>query len=104
VFDFGLRGTEDEASSGRGVAGCAATDEADWEMAYTHNENKVEGKTISGYFSQTEYARIINNSNTYNPWSLSRTRRSRRSFPRGVQGVDADVQGQERRVRRQDFG
>ena len=72
VFDFGLRGTEDEAEQWRGVAGLRGNwMKQDWEMAYTHNENKVEGKTISGYFSQTEYARIINNSNTYNPWSLT---------------------------------
>ena len=42
----------------------------DWEIAYTHNESKVEGATTSGYFSMTAYARAIQQSNDYNPWSL----------------------------------
>jgi iron complex outermembrane receptor protein len=72
VFDFGLRGTEDEAEQWRGVAGLRGNwMKQDWEVAYTHNENKVEGKTISGYFSQTEYAKVLANTNTWNPWSLT---------------------------------
>jgi iron complex outermembrane recepter protein len=72
VFDFGPRTTEDEAEQWRTVAGIRGNwRKQDWELAYTHNENKVEGKTVSGYFSQTEYARIVQNSNVWNPWSLS---------------------------------
>jgi iron complex outermembrane receptor protein len=72
VFDFGLRGTEDEAEQWRAVAGLRGNwMKQDWEVAYTHNENKVEGKTISGYFSQAEYAKVLNSSNVWNPWSLT---------------------------------
>lgn len=72
VFDFGQRTTEDEAEQWRAVAGFRGNwMKQDWEVAYTHNENKVEGKTTAGYFSQTEYARIVQNSNVWNPWSLT---------------------------------
>jgi iron complex outermembrane receptor protein len=74
VFDFGLRTTEDEATQWRAVAGLRGTwRNIDWEAAYTHNENKVEGKTTAGYFSQTAYARAIQLSNDYNPWSLQQS-------------------------------
>ena len=72
VFDFGPRTTEDEAEQWRGVAGFRGRwRNQDWEVAYTHNENKVEGSTTAGYFSQTEYARIVQTSNVWNPWSLT---------------------------------
>jgi iron complex outermembrane receptor protein len=72
VFDFGLRGTEDESEQWRGVAGLRGNwMKQDWEVAYMHNESKVEGKTISGYFSQAEYAKVLNSSNNWNPWTLT---------------------------------
>ena len=74
VFDFGLRTTEDESTQWRAVVGLRGNwANNDWEVAYTHNENKVEGKTTAGYFSQTSYARAIQQSNDYNPWSLQQS-------------------------------
>ena len=74
VFDFGLRTTEDEATQWRAVAGLRGNwRNNDWEIAYTHNESKVEGATTAGYFSQTAYARAIQQSNDYNPWSLQQS-------------------------------
>ena len=74
VFDFGLRTTEDESTQWRAVAGLRGNwRNNDWELAYTHNENKVEGSTTAGYFSQTPYARAIQQSNDYNPWSLQQS-------------------------------
>jgi iron complex outermembrane receptor protein len=74
VFDFGPRTQEDDATQWRAVAGLRGTlGNHDWDIAYTHNENKVEGRVIAGYFSQTEYAKIVQTSNDWNPWSLQQT-------------------------------
>ncbi|MEP7183986.1 MAG: TonB-dependent receptor [Betaproteobacteria bacterium] len=74
VFDFGPRTSEDDATQWRAVAGLRGTwGNHDWEAAYTHNENKVEGHVIAGYFSQTAYAQIVQSSNDWNPWSLQQT-------------------------------
>jgi iron complex outermembrane recepter protein len=74
VFDFGLRQTEDEATQWRIVTGLRGNwRNNDWEVAYTHNENKVEGSTTSGYFSQTQYARVLQQSTDWNPWSLQQS-------------------------------
>jgi iron complex outermembrane receptor protein len=71
VFDFGLRTTNDKSDQWRIVTGLRGSwRNQDWEVAYTHNESSLKGSTVAGYFSQTAYARIIQNSNDWNPWSL----------------------------------
>ena len=74
VFDFGPRTSSDKSSQWRTVAGLRGNwREHDWEVAYTHNQSRLHGNVVAGYFSQTEYARIIQNSNDWNPWSLTQT-------------------------------
>lgn len=75
VFSFGPRSTEDTATQSRLVGGLRGTfAKQDYELAVAANESKVKGKTVSGYFSQVAYARVINDpSSDYNPWSLTQS-------------------------------
>ena len=82
VFDFGNRTSDDKATQWRAVAGFRGTwADQDWEAAYTHNENKVEGRVVAGYWSQVGYARLIQQSNDWNPWSLVQTDRFNAQLP-----------------------
>ena len=45
----------------------------DWELAYLYNKNKLAGSVTDGYFSLTEYAKIVQTSNDWNPWSTQQT-------------------------------
>jgi iron complex outermembrane recepter protein len=75
VFDFGPRTTKDTATQSRftgGFRGQVAGQ--DYEAAYSHNESKTEGTVIDGFFSQVEYAKIVNDPNSdWNPWSLTQS-------------------------------
>jgi len=75
VFDFGLRTSDDKSTQTRivgGLRGDIASQQ--YEVAYSHNENKLEGSVTDGYFSQFEFARVVNAPNSdYNPWSLSQS-------------------------------
>ncbi|MEO5701895.1 MAG: TonB-dependent receptor, partial [Casimicrobiaceae bacterium] len=73
VFDFGPRTTEDKATQWRTVAGFRGTfARQDYEAAYTRNESEVKGRVIAGFFSLTEFARLVQNSD-YNPFSLQQS-------------------------------
>lgn len=75
VFTLGPRSNEDTATQSRFVAGLRGTvAKQEYELAAAANESKVEGKTLSGYFSQVAYARAVNDPNSdYNPWSLTQS-------------------------------
>lgn len=69
VFDYGPRQNVDTAKQSRVVVGAKGTlGFGDYEVAYSHNESKLESAVTTGYFSQVAYANIINNSN-WNPWA-----------------------------------
>jgi iron complex outermembrane recepter protein len=75
VFDFGDRTQEDTATQSRltlGLRGALAGQ--DWEVAASHNQNKVAGSVTDGYFSQVAFARVVNSpTSDYNPWSLTQS-------------------------------
>lgn len=75
VFDFGLRTSDDESTQTRLVAGLRGDiANQQYEVAYSHNESKLEGSVTDGYFSQFEFARVVNDPNSdYNPWSLTQS-------------------------------
>jgi iron complex outermembrane recepter protein len=75
VFDFGPRSTEDTSEQSRFVGGFKGSlGKHDYEVALATNENKIEGKTVSGYFSQFEFAQAVNAPGSdYNPWSLQQS-------------------------------
>ncbi|WP_432382238.1 TonB-dependent receptor domain-containing protein [Duganella sp. P38] len=69
VFDYGPRQNVDKAKQSRVVVGAKGSlGFGDYEVAYSHNESKLESAVTTGYFSQVAYAKIINNSN-WNPWA-----------------------------------
>jgi len=70
VFDFGPRQNVDTAKQSRIVVGAKGTlgGAADYEVALSHNESKLESAVTTGYFSQVAYAKIINAS-SWNPWA-----------------------------------
>lgn len=46
--------------------------EHDYELAASHNESKLKGQAVNGYFSQVGYAAVINdpaNNSLWNPWA-----------------------------------
>lgn len=71
VFDFGPRTSVDKARQSRIVVGAkGSVIGQDYEVALTRNQSKLHGTVPDGYFSQVEYARIINDpSNNWNPWA-----------------------------------
>lgn len=75
VFTFGPRSNEDTAKQSRLVAGFRGNvAKQDYEVAVSSNESKVEGRTVTGYFSQVEYAKVVNSpTSDYNPWSLTQS-------------------------------
>lgn len=69
VFDYGPRQNVDTAKQSRVVMGAKGSlGFGDYEIAYNHNESKLESAVTTGYFSQVAYAKIINGSN-WNPWA-----------------------------------
>ncbi len=75
VFDFGNRANEDTSKQTRLVAGLRGTvGKTDYEIAAATNQNKVEGKTVTGYFSQFDFAKAVSSpTSDYNPWSLTQS-------------------------------
>jgi iron complex outermembrane receptor protein len=74
VFDFGNRTSEDTAKQWRFVTGIRGSAwKQDYELAYAYNRSELEGTVIAGYFSQVAYARAVQQSNEWNPWSLTQT-------------------------------
>ncbi|WP_229258844.1 TonB-dependent receptor [Duganella flavida] len=69
VFNFGPRQNVDTAKQARAVLGLkGALGFGDYEVAFSHNESKLDSAVTTGYFSQVAYAKIINASN-WNPWA-----------------------------------
>lgn len=74
VFDFGPRATEDVTTQTRLVTGVRGEVLGQsYEVAGFLNRNWLQGRTLSGYFSQTQYANAVSNNNEWNPWSLTQT-------------------------------
>ena len=72
VFDFGPRTQEDTTTQTRLTLG-ARGDLAghSWEVAYSDNKYELAGLVTDGYFSQVKYAKAVQQSNDFNPWSLT---------------------------------
>ncbi len=105
VQDFGGRQSTDEADQWRALIGLRGTAwKQDWEVAYYHNENKVSGSVTAGYFSLTEYAKVVQTSNDWNPWSLTQTPEFNGQSGGGcLHRTDAHGDDQVRCVRQQDL-
>ena len=74
VFDFGPRTSKSWTTQTRVVGGLRGNLGAhEYEIAYSSNESKAHATVPDGYFSQTEYAKAVQNSNEWNPWSLNQT-------------------------------
>jgi iron complex outermembrane recepter protein len=75
VFDFGDRTSFDTSKQSRFIAGARGSfGSQDWEVAASHNENKLSGTVPDGYFSQAAFARVVNAPGSdYNPWSLTQS-------------------------------
>ncbi len=71
VFDFGPRTSSDESEQARFVVGARGTfAKQDYEVALATNQNKLNGSVAAGYFSVTDYNRIINDpANNWNPYA-----------------------------------
>jgi iron complex outermembrane receptor protein len=70
TFLLGPRQEIDTNTQSRLVVGAkGAFSDWDYDVAYSHNESKSEGKLTDGYFSLLKTAEIINNSN-WNPWGI----------------------------------
>ena len=81
VFDFGLRTSRDEAEQSRIVAGLRGNlGSHDYEVGLFTNESKLSGTVPDGYFSQVAYAKAIQASNEWNPWSLTLTDNFRKAI------------------------
>lgn len=71
VFDFGPRTSRDENEQSRLVFGARGEiANQSYELAYSDSKYKLSGSVPDGYFSQVGYAKAVQGSNQYNPWSL----------------------------------
>lgn len=76
VFDFGGRTSQDITSQTRFVFGARGdfTSDLEYELALLRNESELEGNVIAGYFSQTKFVNVVNQTDSdYNPWSLQQS-------------------------------
>ena len=74
VQDFGGRQQTDNAEQWRALVGLKGTAwNQDWEISYYHNVSDLSGSVTGGYFSLTEYAKVIQSRTDWNPWSLTQT-------------------------------
>lgn len=73
VMDFGGRQSTDLSTQTRLIAGARGTvADQDYEVAVIQNSSKLQGKLTGGYFSITDYNKIINDpANNWNPWSTT---------------------------------
>ena len=74
VFDFGPRTQNDVNEQSRVVLG-ARGDVAGqvFEVAFSDNKYELSGTVPNGYFSQVGYARAVQQSPDWNPWSLTQS-------------------------------
>lgn len=74
VFDFGPRTSKDITTQTRGVLGVRGDiGNHSYEVAYADSSYKLTGTVPDGYFSQVAYAKAVQSSNDWNPWSLKQT-------------------------------
>jgi iron complex outermembrane receptor protein len=74
VFDFGPRTSEDKNTQSRFVLGARGEFAGQsYEVAYSDSKYKLSGSVPDGYFSQVKYAKAVQSSNDWNPWSLNLT-------------------------------
>ena len=74
VFDFGPRTQDDTTEQTRVVLGLRGEVAGQsYEVSYADNKYELTGKVTDGYFSQVRYAKAVQGSNDYNPWSLTLT-------------------------------
>ena len=75
MFDFGPRTSKSWTEQSRLVGGLrgnlGATTE--YEVAFSTNKSNLAATVPDGYFSQVAYAKAVQNSNEWNPWSLTQT-------------------------------
>lgn len=73
-FVFGRRTSEDTSTQTRLVAGVRGEFmNQSYDVSASYNQNKLEGTYADGYYFMTEYARITQTRNDWNPWSLTQT-------------------------------
>jgi iron complex outermembrane receptor protein len=74
VFDFGPRTQDDTTVQTRLTFGARGDlGGHSWEAAYSDNKYELTGLVTDGYFSQVKYAKAVQQSNDFNPWSLTLT-------------------------------
>ncbi len=70
TLGFGGRKGEDKSEQSRFVAGLRGNFASqDFEVAYSVNKSETNSRVTDGYFSQVAYAKIINDTNSWNPWA-----------------------------------
>jgi iron complex outermembrane recepter protein len=74
VFDFGPRTQRDVTEQSRLVFGARGELAGQsYELAYSSNKYELSGSVPDGYFSQVGYAKAVQASNDWNPWSLNQS-------------------------------
>jgi iron complex outermembrane recepter protein len=74
VFDFGPRTQRDVTEQSRLVFGARGELAGQsYEVAYSTNKYELSGTVPDGYFSQVGYAKAVQASNDWNPWSLTQS-------------------------------
>ena len=74
VFDFGPRTSLDTTEQSRWLVGARGEIAGQsYEVAYSDNKYELSGSVPDGYFSQVGYAKAVQGSNEWNPWSLTQT-------------------------------
>ncbi len=74
VFDFGPRTQRDVTEQSRLVLGARGEVAGQsYELAYSDNTYELTGTVPDGYFSQVKYAKAVQSSNDWNPWSLTQS-------------------------------
>lgn len=74
VFDFGPRTSRDKNEQTRLVFGARGEIAGQsYEVAYADSKYELSGSVPDGYFSQVKYAKAVQSSNEFNPWSLNLT-------------------------------
>ena len=74
VFDFGPRTQKDINVQSRQVLGLRGDVWGQtFELAYSNNRYELTGSVPDGYFSQVGYAKAVQASNDWNPWSLTQS-------------------------------
>lgn len=74
VFDFGPRTSHDITEQTRWVLGSRGEIAGQsYEVAYSDSKYELKGTVPDGYFSQVAYAKAVQASKEWNPWSLTQT-------------------------------